>query len=133
MTESPGPVADAQLADLGIRRAVDDGKEGVTSEAERRADTLASVLNHVAWVVVAVFFVLTSLQEFGINVGPLIAGAGIAGVALGFGAQSLVKDFLSGLFMILEDQYGVKIPDEAMSDFKTVGDIASYIAVRKAA
>src|SRR3546814_1040491 len=51
--------------------------------------------------------VITALAEVGINLAPLIAGAGIVGVALGFGAQSLVKDFLSGLFMLAEDQYGV--------------------------
>ncbi len=96
-----------RLVGRAVRRAVDDGQEGVTTEAERRADTLASVLNHVAWVVVAIFFVLTSLQEFGINVGPLIAGAGIAGVALGFGAQSLVKDWISGFFLLMENQFGV--------------------------
>jgi len=50
---------------------------------------------------------LLVLGEFGINLAPLLAGAGIAGVAIGFGAQSLVKDFLSGIFMLLEDQYGV--------------------------
>jgi len=47
------------------------------------------------------------LGELGVNLGPLIAGAGIAGIALGFGAQSLVKDFLTGMFMLMEDQYGV--------------------------
>ena len=47
------------------------------------------------------------LGEFGINLGPLIAGAGIIGVALGFGSQSLVRDFLSGIFILVEDQYGV--------------------------
>jgi moderate conductance mechanosensitive channel len=47
------------------------------------------------------------LGEFGINLGPLIAGAGIIGIALGFGAQSLVKDFLSGIFLVVEDQFGV--------------------------
>ena len=50
---------------------------------------------------------ITILGELGINLGPLIAGAGIAGVAIGFGAQSLVKDFLAGIFMLVEDQYGV--------------------------
>ena len=50
---------------------------------------------------------LISLGEIGINLGPLIAGAGIVGVAVGFGAQSIVKDFLSGMFMLVEDQYGV--------------------------
>ena len=50
---------------------------------------------------------LTVLDELGVNLAPLLAGAGIAGIALGFGAQSLVRDFLSGLFMLIEDQYGV--------------------------
>ena len=50
---------------------------------------------------------LISFGEIGINLGPLIAGAGIVGVAVGFGAQSIVKDFLSGMFMLVEDQYGV--------------------------
>ncbi len=48
-----------------------------------------------------------ALSELGIDIAPLIASAGIAGVALGFGAQSLVKDFLSGTFMLIEDQFGV--------------------------
>ena len=47
------------------------------------------------------------LSELGVNIAPIIASAGIIGVALGFGAQTLVKDFLSGIFMIFEDQYGV--------------------------
>ena len=51
--------------------------------------------------------ILMVLGEIGINLGPLLAGAGIAGIAIGFGAQSLVKDFLSGVFMLVEDQYGV--------------------------
>lgn len=96
-----------RLVGRAVRRAVDDGRDDVTTEAERRADTLASVLNHVAWVVVAVFFTLTTLQEFGVNIGPLVAGAGIAGVALGFGAQSLVKDWISGFFILMENQFGV--------------------------
>ena len=50
---------------------------------------------------------LTILDELGVNLAPLLAGAGIVGVALGFGAQTLVRDFLSGLFMLVEDQYGV--------------------------
>ncbi len=90
-----------------VRRAVDDGNDGVTTEAERRADTLGSVLRNAARVVAAVFFLLMTLQEFGINIGPLVAGAGIAGVALGFGAQSLVKDVISGFFLLMENQFAV--------------------------
>lgn len=96
-----------RLIGRAVRKAVDDGDEGVTTEAERRADTLASVLNHLAWVLVAAFFVLSTLQEFGVNIGPLVAGAGIAGVALGFGAQSLVKDWIAGFFLLMENQFGV--------------------------
>ena len=96
-----------QLIGRAVRKAVDDGNSDVTTEAERRADTLASVLNHLAWVLVAAFVVLSTLQEFGVNVGPLVAGAGIAGVALGFGAQSLVKDWIAGFFLLMENQFGV--------------------------
>jgi small conductance mechanosensitive channel len=68
---------------------------------------MASVLKSVATgVILTVSFVMV-LAEIGLNIAPIIASAGIVGVALGFGAQTLVKDFLSGLFMILEDQYGV--------------------------
>ena len=73
----------------------------------QRARTMGSVLRSVSTGVIATVVVLMVLAELGLNIGPLLASAGILGVALGFGAQSLVKDFLSGLFMIVEDQYGV--------------------------
>lgn len=73
----------------------------------QRARTLGSVLRSTATVVVGTIMVLLVLSELGVNIAPFIASAGIVGVALGFGAQSLVKDFLTGLFMLLEDQYGV--------------------------
>ena len=72
-----------------------------------RSRTLADVSRSVLRVVVWTFAVLESLQLLGVNLGPLIAGAGIAGVALGFGAQSLVRDFFAGFFVLLEDQYAV--------------------------
>jgi small-conductance mechanosensitive channel len=72
-----------------------------------RAETVGSVLKSISTVVIWTIAVMMILAEFGVSLGPLIAGAGIAGVALGFGAQSVVKDFLSGIFMLLEDQYGV--------------------------
>jgi len=90
-----------------VRRAVDDGNADVTSDAERRADTLGAVLTNAARVLVVAFFLLMTLQEFGVNIGPLVAGAGVAGVALGFGAQSLVKDVISGFFLLMENQFGV--------------------------
>ena len=75
--------------------------------AGARAETVGTVLKSIASIVIYSIAVLTALGEVGINLAPLIAGAGVIGVALGFGAQSLVKDFLSGLFMLAEDQYGV--------------------------
>ncbi len=79
-------------------------------EAERRrqrAHTLRRVLNSALVVVLVAVFLTTLLTVLGIPVGPMLASAGIVGVALGFGAQSLVKDVLSGMFMLIEDQYGV--------------------------
>jgi small conductance mechanosensitive channel len=74
---------------------------------KQRSATMASVLRSIATGVIYSIALLMALSELTFNIGPLIASAGILGVALGFGAQTLVKDFLSGIFMILEDQYGV--------------------------
>ena len=95
------------LVARAVRRAVGSGGGEVTSEAERRAKTLGSVLTNAARVLAVTFFLLMTLQEFGVNIGPLVAGAGVAGVALGFGAQSLVKDVISGFFLLMENQFGV--------------------------
>jgi small conductance mechanosensitive channel len=73
----------------------------------QRAQTIGSVFNSiVSFIVFGLAFVMI-LGELGLNLGPILASAGIVGVAIGFGAQNLVKDFLSGVFMMLEDQYGV--------------------------
>jgi small conductance mechanosensitive channel len=72
-----------------------------------RAETIGAVLRSIVSVIVWATAAVMVLSELGVNLGPLFAGAGILGVAIGFGSQSLVRDFLSGLFMILEDQYGV--------------------------
>lgn len=75
--------------------------------AEKRASTVADALagayRWAVWIVV----MLVVLDEIGVNLAPLLAGAGIAGLAIGFGAQSLVKDVITGLFVLAEDQYGV--------------------------
>jgi len=65
--------------------------------------TLAPIIRGLVQGLLAVFVGLTVLSEVGVKIGPLLAGAGVVGVALGFGAQTLVKDFLTGLFLILED------------------------------
>jgi len=81
---------------------------GVSAERRRqRALAIGSLLKSVTSFLVVSIAAILILAEFGINVAPLLASAGIAGVALAFGAQNLIKDFLAGIFMTLEDQYGV--------------------------
>ena len=74
---------------------------------EQRAGAMGSLLKSIVTAAITVVVGLMVIGEVGYDIAPLIASAGIIGVALGFGAQTLVKDFLSGIFMILEDQYGV--------------------------
>lgn len=74
---------------------------------QSRAASISVVLTSTIVVTIWVVALLTALATVGLNLGPLLAGAGIAGVALGFGAQSLVRDCIAGLFMLIEDQYGI--------------------------
>ena len=81
---------------------------GLSGERQRaRVETVGSLLRSVSTFVVGLVAGLTVMALVGLPLGPLLASAGVGGVAIGFGAQSLVKDFLSGIFMIFEDQYGV--------------------------
>jgi moderate conductance mechanosensitive channel len=81
---------------------------GLLSERRSlRAATLGSVLNSAASITIFVIAFLLVLSELQVNLAPFIAGTSIVGVALGFGAQNIVKDFLAGMFMLMEDQYGV--------------------------
>jgi moderate conductance mechanosensitive channel len=81
---------------------------GETSlRAEQRIDALSSVLRSVVTFVIWLVALLMCLGEVGIDLAPLLAGAGVLGVAIGFGSQSLVRDFLSGMFILIEDQFGV--------------------------
>ena len=79
----------------------------IATRRVQRAQTMGSLLKSIITGVVLMIVVTMCLAEVNINVAPIIASAGIIGIALGFGAQSLVSDFLSGIFMIFEDQYGV--------------------------
>jgi small conductance mechanosensitive channel len=79
----------------------------IPERRRQRAEAIGSVLRSFVTAVVFSMAALLVLGELGFNLGPLLASAGIVGVALGFGAQSLVKDLIAGLFMLLEDQYGV--------------------------
>lgn len=79
----------------------------LASEAKKRAQTLGNILRHAFLIVLAFVAVLMILGELGIQLGPLLATAGIGAIAIGFGAQSLVKDVISGFFIILENQYRI--------------------------
>jgi small-conductance mechanosensitive channel len=80
---------------------------GVIARQAERAKTIGTVLsstfNGIVWLIAFTMIV----GEFGFNLGPVIASAGVIGVAVGLGSQTLVKDFISGIFMLIEDQYGV--------------------------
>lgn len=78
-----------------------------TVRAEKRAVTLGAMLESLVSIVVWTTASFLILGEVGVSLGPLIASAGIVGIAVGFGAQSIVRDFLAGIFVIVEDQYGV--------------------------
>ena len=80
---------------------------GSSDRRDQRRTTLSTVLNTMTSVVIWGTAVLMALTVVGVNIAPLLASAGIAGVALGFGAQTLVKDYISGIFLIIEDQYGI--------------------------
>jgi small-conductance mechanosensitive channel len=102
-----GVMAMAGIAVRRMHRRL-EGAEGATQELNlQRSVTLTQAVSYLVKVVVWTLTVLLLLGEFDIQLGPLLAGAGIAGVALGFGAQSLVRDFLSGFFILLENQFGV--------------------------
>ena len=80
---------------------------GVAKRQAERARTTGSVLNSILKAVIWIVAIGMILGEFGFNLGPVIASAGVIGVAIGLGAQTLVRDILSGIFMLIEDQYGV--------------------------
>lgn len=80
---------------------------GSNERKDQRSSTISAVLNTITSLIIWGTAILVSLTVLGVNIGPLLASAGIAGVALGFGAQTLVKDYISGLFLIIEDQYGI--------------------------
>ncbi len=104
----PAKVSRLSLGSLGAGRVSQTSQDlAVASRRAQRAKTMGSLLKSIITGVLIAVVGTMMLSEIGVNVGPIIASAGIVGIALGFGAQSLVSDFLSGVFMIFEDQYGV--------------------------
>lgn len=90
-----------------LERFVPEKDSLQATEAKKRAQTLGNILRHVLLIVIFFIAILMILGELGIQLGPLLATAGIGALAIGFGAQSLVKDFISGFFILLENQYRI--------------------------
>jgi small conductance mechanosensitive channel len=90
-----------------IERMVEDEDPDSLTDREKRSRTLGKVLRQTLTAGIWLLAIVTVLSELGVSIGPLLTGAGIAGLAVGFGAQALVKDMISGFFMLLENQYRV--------------------------
>lgn len=84
----------------------------IDEESKKRASTLSSVIRHLLVAVIFVVAIITILGQLGVEIGPVLAAAGIVGLAVGFGAQNLVKDVINGFFILLEDQ--IRVGDVVM-------------------
>ncbi|MGE2690535.1 mechanosensitive ion channel family protein [Mycolicibacterium pulveris] len=92
----------------------------IAERRQARAKTIGSVLKSIVSIVLLTWVILAILSVVGVNIAPFIASAGVVGLAIGFGAQNLVRDFVSGMFMLLEDQYGV-------GDIVDVGEVIGEV------
>ena len=125
--ESVRSVRKLKSGNTDLSRALGLGSPLASARKSQRARTIGSVLRSTVTLIVGLIGTLMVLEQLGINTVPLMTSAGVAGVALGFGAQSLVKDFLSGTFMILEDQFGVGDRVIVGEVFGTVEEVALRI------
>jgi small-conductance mechanosensitive channel len=90
------------------------------TEIKKRVDTLSSILVTITGIVILIIAVITILPEFGVNIATLIAGIGVGGLAIAFAAQNLVRDFISGFFILFEDQYRI-------GNVVTIADITGVV------
>jgi small-conductance mechanosensitive channel len=105
-----GSLVAYRLVKFGVHRmekAVEDDDPTTRSEAEKRAETLGRIIRQVSFVMISLVAGMLIMKEMGFEIGPVIAGAGIAGIAVGFGAQNLVRDIITGFFLLLENQIRV--------------------------
>jgi small conductance mechanosensitive channel len=119
VTSVKGPQGIAELAER-LSSSANRRGEIVGDRSQKRAETLTGVLQHVAGIVIWTVAFMLVLSAFNVNLAPILASAGIAGIAIGFGAQNLVQDYLAGIFILLEDQYGV-------GDVVDVGDASGSV------
>ena len=87
--------------------SVDDGDDTIDSSLEQRARTLGGLTRNIIKIVVWGVVVTMILSQWGVNIAPILTGAGVLGLAVGFGAQTLVKDIVTGFFILFENQYNV--------------------------
>lgn len=102
-------------------------KEQPKAEIQKRVTTLSSVLVTAGTIIIVIFAIITILPEFGVNIAAMLAALGIVGIAVGFGAQSLIKDLLAGIFILLEDQY--RVGDVAK--IAGIGGLVEQIGLRR--
>ncbi|UCB52136.1 MAG: mechanosensitive ion channel family protein [Candidatus Zixiibacteriota bacterium] len=110
----------SRLAGRRILTYTEDEDPTTRSEREKRAETLVNIVNSAIKVFIYIIACFMILREVGVDIAPLLAGVGIAGLAIGFGAQTLVKDFLTGFFILMENQYRV-------GDVVKIGDHAGLV------
>lgn len=111
-----------------IIRAVDDGDDSTMTAAEKRGHTVAQLVRSVGRVVVLVIAILLTIGQF-LPIGPILAAGGIFGLAISFGAQSLVKDVIAGFFILMENQFAVGDVIEAAGKNGTVERMTLRVAV----
>ena len=92
---------------LVAQRMGEDETLMTAADLERRMNTLETLANRLVTVVISLIALLMILSKFEVDIGPAIAGLGVVGIAVGFGAQTLVRDWLSGIFIVIENQYSV--------------------------
>ena len=111
-----------------IEQSVDDGDDSITTLREKRGRTISQLLRSVGRVVILTIAVLLTFNVF-INIAPVLAGAGILGLAISFGAQSLVRDIITGFFILLENQFAVGDVIEAAGKSGVVEKITMRVVV----
>src|SRR6056297_1204072 len=95
-----------------LNKRIQKKEDTESEESGKRIDTLVNILKSVLRVIIWGIFIMILLKKFGVDIGPILAGAGIIGLAVGFGAQELVRDFISGFFILLENQ--IRVGDVAI-------------------
>jgi small-conductance mechanosensitive channel len=116
-----------KLIDKAIRVAVVPGKYDSKAAEKKREDTLIMIFTGISRIAILTIGALMILSEIGLKIGPILAGAGIVGLAVGFGGQYLIRDIISGLFIILENQY--RVGD--VVNFDGTGGLVEDISIRK--